>query len=483
MKSLRCAALAVLLFPATAVTQVQQAGSAIPPGTMALANLPPGAREAAFAAIDARQTWQWMAAHEHTNRALALDSTFGLARLLRIDLSGAQTVALANAEYQRASADAANRAVGEATYLSGLRSTGVNSTRLLATAREMLPNDRRVALDHVLSIPGQTRIDSLRAMVRQYPDFVAPRIWLSYYLAFNYYVTSPQGLYEALLVAEAAMRMSPNVANTHAALGWALMMNGRLDEAAGHLEAAVKMDRLSEVAHNTLANVYIRDGKPRGVDRARAAYDSAIVASPNVLRDLNYRREKAFMLFYDGRKAEGMTELAGVAKDYEGPAAGTAAVVYAQMAGLAAGTGDSASVDKWAAEARRAAPNANVTVQLTQAYALAKNGPAARRELNEYIRRAADTTALAYRADLRRLGGMTLVAEGKYAEGLAELKRADIPGNPFAELSMIDAYNALNRKAEASALLADVAGRKTVFNSAISIAIANYRVGAKPAKR
>ena len=481
MTTLRCAALALVLSaPAATVAaaQVQQGGAGIPPGTMALGNLPAGAREAVFAAIDARQTWQWMAAYEHANRALSIDSTFGLARMLRTDLTGAQTAALFNAEVQRASVDAATRAVGEATYLSGLRAAGANSTRLLAVARGMLPNDRRVALDHVLSIPGRERIDSLRAMVRQYPDFVAPRLWLSYYLAFNYYIASSQDLYESVLVAEAAVRLAPGVANTHSALGWALMMNGRHEEAAAHLEAAVKMDRLNEVAFNTLTDVYIRDGKPRGVDRARAAYDSAIMASPNVLRDLNYRREKAFMLFYDGRRVEGMTELAAVAKEYEAPAPATAAVVYAQMAGFAAGTGDSANVEKWAAEARRAAPNANVTVQLAQAYALARNGPAARRELSEYMRRATDSTTVVYRADVRRLTGMALVAEGKHADGLAELKRADIPGNPFIELSMMDALNALNRKAEASALLADVVNRKTVFNSAVSIAIANYRFSA-----
>ena len=64
---------AVPAIAATASAQVQQAASTIPAGTMALANLPAGAREAAFASIDARQTWSFKEAFDHANRALTLN--------------------------------------------------------------------------------------------------------------------------------------------------------------------------------------------------------------------------------------------------------------------------------------------------------------------------------------------------------------------------------------------------------------------------
>lgn len=468
--------IAVPTIATTTSAQVQQAASTVPAGTLALANLPAGASEAAFASIDARQTWSFMAAYEHANRALTLDSTFGFARVLRVNVGGAPTNALATAEYQRGTADAAARAVGEATYLSGLRATGVNANRILASARQMLPNDRRIALDHALSFISQDRIDSLRSLVRQYPDFVAPRIWLSYYLAFSPYSSSPGEIYDGLTVAEAAVRLAPKVASTHAALGWALRVNERLDEAAAHLAAATKMDPQNEVAFSTEAEIFVRDGKPRGVDRSRAALDSAIAASPNFLRRINYRRDKGFLLIYDGRKAEAMIELATVAKEYEAAGAqGTAAVVYSQMAGLAAGTGDSAAVEGYLVEARRVAPTADITIQSAQAYVLSRQPGAARRELAEFTRRATDTTTAAYKSNLRRVNGMILVAEGKPAEGLAELKRSDIPSNAFAELSMIDAFNAMNNKAEANALLAAVVARKNASNAGVSTAIANYR--------
>jgi tetratricopeptide (TPR) repeat protein len=466
---------ALLLSAATAKAQVQQGA---PAGTMALANLPAGARDAMFAAIDARQGWNFLAAYEHANRALSIDSTFGLARLTRVDVGGAATGAMATAEYERASRDASNRGVGEATYLSGLRATGVNSTRLLSTARAMLPNDRRVALDLALSYVGNDRLDSLRSLVRQYPDFLAPRLWLSYWLTNGIYALSPAQLYEGVVVAENTVRLAPSNWATHAALGWALRAQGRLDEAAAHNVAATRLEPRNEIAYNSLANIYIRDGKPRAVDRARSAADSAIAFGPNVLRNINYRRERAFMLFYDGRKTQGYAELAAVAKEYETAGApGTAAVVYSQMAGLAGGCSDSAKVEGFAADARRVAPqNTNLTIQLGHAYALSKQAAAARRELEEFVRRATDTTTVAFKADHRRLAGMTLVAEGKAAEGLAMLQQTDPEFNPYAEVGMADAYTALGNKAQASAILTAVATRKTAFNSQVSTAIAACRL-------
>jgi hypothetical protein len=468
--------LAVLALGTELPAQVQQ--GAPPPAlpSLALGNLPAGARDAILASIDARQGWQFMAAYENANKALALDSTIGLARILRTDLTGAPTTAALNEEYRRGLADAASRGLGEYTYATGLRVTGINSHRYLNLARQILPGDRRIALDQALSFLGDERVDSLRSLVRQHPDWLAPRLQLVNYLAPSNYSAGPQQLYEAVVAAEAAVRVAPTQAASHAALAYALWRIGRHDEAVAHAQASTKIDSRLEYPYRIEAEIYIHDGKPRSVDRARAAYDSAIAATPNIVRRLEDRRHRAFMLFYDGRKAEGQAELAGVAKDYETVAPGTAAVIYSQMAGLAAGTGDSAKVEGYLVEARRVLPqNGNITVQSAQAYALGKQPVAARRELNEFLRRATDTTTTAFNSDRRRLNGMILVAEGKAAEGLAELKKSDLAANPFAEVAMADAYTMLGQKAEAAAVQQSLVSRKQVGNTAISIAIANYR--------
>jgi len=466
----------VLAVPVLASTLLAQAPAAAPPGTLALAGLPAGAREAAFASIDASQSWQFMAGYEQAVKALSIDSTFGLARALRLSAGGAATVSMANAEGPRATADAAGRPVAEATYLAALRAAGTDANRLYGAAHAMLPNDRRIALDFANSFTGVTRTDSLRSLVRQYPDFLGARLWLAYYLSFSTYSTSKGEQYEAMTVAEDAVRLAPNNAASHTVLGHVLQRMGRLDEAAAHLATATKMDPRAEYAYVVEAEIFVRDGKPKGVDRSRAAYDSAIAVSPNFGRKLTQRLYRAFLLFYDGRKAEGQAEITAVAKDRE--AAGNvaaAAVEYAQAADFAAATGDSASVERLLGEARRAGPNANITLQAAHAYALSKQPAQARRELAEYVRRAADTTTLAFRSDRHRLTGMALVAEGKPAEALVELKQSDIEGNPFASLAMMDAYTMLNNKAAASAILATLMADKDGPNSAVSIAIANYR--------
>ena len=458
--------------------QVQQGAAA--PGTLQLGSIAAPAREAVFASIDARQNMQFMLAHREADRALRADSTFGLARVLRVDQSGAQTNALANEEYRRAIADVAGRTAGEQAYVMGLRSTGVASVRFLETALGLMPNDRRVALDLALANIGTVRLDSLRAVSRRHPDFLAPRLWLAYYLSVAPYTATPAQLYESLVVAEDAVRLAPRHASTHTILGHALQRMGRPDEAVGHLQAATRMDPQNEYAFFLLAEIYARDGKPGSVDRARAALDSALAVNPNTVRRLNQRRDRAILLFYDGRKAQGYAELDGIAKEFA--AAGvpsTAAVVYSQMAGLAAGTGDTADVEKYVSEARRVSvPATDITIQLTQAYALARKPVEARKELSEYVRRAPDTTTAAFRANRHRLEGMVLLAEGKATEALAALRRTDPAQNSFTRLAIIDAHAMLKDKAAAAAAQAAYMQEPT-SNAAISTAIVHYRARKK----
>ncbi len=471
---------ALVLVASTVPAQVQQAGAAAA-GTLQLNNIPPAARDALFSAMDAFHSWSFGSAQEQLDRALAVDSTFGIARQYRLVITSAPTVAAGNAEYARAVRDASARSVPEMTYVLAMRAAGANANRLWGTTRAFFPNDRRIALDHAVSFIGNERIDSLRALSRRFPDYLGPRMWLAYYLTLNPYATSRADLYEALIVAQDAVRLSPGTAGTHTALGHVLAQMDRGDEAVAHLNAATRMDPRQEYAYVLQSEIFADDGKPRRVERARAALDSAIAVNPHAVRRNNQRVNRALLLFYDGRAAEGMTELAGVARDIEG-AGGNPAVLYSQMAGLAAGTGDSAGVGKWLAEARRVGPNTNISVQSVQAYALNKQGAEARKALDDY-KRLADTSTVAYRYDLTRLNGMALLAEGKPAEALVELKKSDGYANTFAQLAMIDAYIALKDQKSADATRAELLGRKDVGNVAISKAIANYRAATASKKR
>jgi tetratricopeptide (TPR) repeat protein len=475
----RCVSLtvvALVLVASNSSAQVQQQGNAAA-GTMQLTNVTAAARDALFAAVDAFDTWSFAEAARQAGMAVSADSSFGLARGYRLAMTGSPTAANANAEFTRAVHDASTRSAGEMTYLMATRSAGANASRLYATARGFFPNDRRLALAHANSLVGEARIDSLRALSRRVPDYVGAKIWLAYYLTLTSFSASSADRYEALNAAMDAVRVAPRTAGTHTALGHALTALGREDEAVAHLNAATKMDPGQEYAYVVLSEIYADDGKPRRVDRARAALDSAIAVNASYGRRNNQRINRGLLLFYDGRSAEGFAELEAIAKEIEGNG-GNPAVLYAQMAGLAAGIGDSAGCTRWMAEAKRVQGPANISIQSAQAYALNHQGPEARRAIEDYLR-TADTTTLAFRYDLSRMTGMALLAEGKPAEALAELKKSDTQANTFAQLAMVDAYAALKDQKSADETLAALVARRDVGNAAVSKALANYRMAKK----
>jgi tetratricopeptide (TPR) repeat protein len=319
------------------------------------------------------------------------------------------------------------------------------------------------------------RIDTLRSLVSQYPDLVGARLWLSYYLVPGYYTVSSATAYEALMAARNAARLAPSLPGPHIALGNVLHYTGHDDEAVMHLAAATKMDRRNSFAYHLEAEIFLHDGKPRSVERARAALDSAIAAELSPARRTSHQLDRALALLYDGRASEAMAEAIAAAKaDETIGAINNSATKYSQVAEIAAGIGDSASVNKWIAEAHRVSPGANVALQEVQALALSRQ-PAAARSAFVAGSRGVDTTVAANNSNYHRLLGMILIAEGKPSEGIAELKLSDPVSNAFATLSLIDAYTALNDRKNADAALAALVARKDGVITAVSDAIANYR--------
>jgi tetratricopeptide (TPR) repeat protein len=319
-----CAALlliALAAHPAALAAAAQAPASPAAPaaGTLPLTGLPAGAREAFFASIDAAHQWAWVAADEHATRALALDSTFGLARVYRNEL---RALGNQHAEARRGTADAAGRSVPEMTFLLGLRADGVNAARLLGAARAMFPNDRRIALDQALQFAGAERIDSLRALAGRFPEMPAPKVWLAYYMTPTQgTVYTPEVATEALRAAQEAVRIAPNLAGAHSALGHVLHRMRRYDEALTHLAQAIRLDPRAEYAYVVRSEIFMDDGKPNGVDRARAALDSAYAHSVDITRRHGFRRTKAILLLHDGKAREMTAELEALAREAERNAA------------------------------------------------------------------------------------------------------------------------------------------------------------------
>lgn len=447
--------------------------------SLALAGLPVGAREAALASIDAAHHWAPRVAHRHAEGALSIDSTFGLARILRLELSGGTADYIA-AESRRAVSDAAGRVVPEVTYVLARRAAGTWRSQLLASARAMMPGERRIALDHALSLTGAARLDSLRALSRQFADYAAPRMWLAFHLTDNPLTVRDPNADEAVAIAGEAVRIAPTLAGAHVALGHVLVRLGRYDDALPHLTQATTLDAENEPAYNLLAEMFSRDGKLNAVGRARAALDSAIAASPNATIRYNLTRNRALLLAHDGRASDALMELGRLARDAVTHSAALAATYNQQSATLAAGIGDSARARAFLEEARRLNPAANLTVPEVHAYGLIRNAAEARRAFEEFVRRVPNPAAPTVAAETHRLRGFVLLAERRYREALAELAlRSDLDGNPFRELGVIQAHVALRNPAAADSVRSALLARHNVDLTSVSVAIARHQAATR----
>ena len=210
------------------VAQVQQQGAAM--GKLVIADPRATAVTEYEKALDAIQSWSNAEGFAHAQRALALDSSFGLARALVARYRGGPTAA---AERNRAAVDAARGTAPEAVIALAMRAVGTPAAAALwNTAVELVPNDPRVSLDRALTLDGKARVDALREAAKRFPDHAATRQWLAYYLTPVLYPrpSEAEGA-EALAAAEEAVRLAPNASGSHTVMGHVREVLGREDEA------------------------------------------------------------------------------------------------------------------------------------------------------------------------------------------------------------------------------------------------------------
>ncbi|MGE5731022.1 MAG: hypothetical protein ACM37U_03715, partial [Gemmatimonas sp.] len=249
---------ALLLAAGLLAGQVQQQGAATAGGRLSLADPRASAITEYLAALDAYQNWSWTEGFPHLQRALAMDSSFGLARALYARYRGGPT---ASAEAARAARDAVHATAPEAVIALANYTTGPASEGLWDLAVKLLPNDPRVALDRALALTGRARIDALRQVASKFPDAPAPRIWLAFHLTNLLFPPRPKADDdEALAAAQEAVRLAPNSTGAHAALGWVYERIGNDAEALVHLGHATSMPMPFEGAFQTRAELLERQG-------------------------------------------------------------------------------------------------------------------------------------------------------------------------------------------------------------------------------
>ena len=425
-------------------------------------------------ALNAYLAWSWTDAYVHAQQALALDSSFGLARALVARIRGGPTAA---GERNRAAVDAARGNAAEAVIAQAIRAgTTPAAAKLWNTAVELVPNDPLITLDRALALAGNGRVDALRAAAKKFPDHPATKMWLAYYLTPVIFPRpSEADAAEALAAAQDALRLAPNATGSHAAMGHVLERLGREDEALRHLQTATSLTPTGEYAFTLRAEILVHQGKPA---EARAAIDSAIILTDNLGNVGTYRTQRALTFLHEGNVPATVAAMEESARSFEASdlraLAATArlylAIVYAGTNNGKAANEQLALADRYGAARGLLADNSVIV------YSLTRQAAAARRALTEYVRLAQQAPPSQVRDEnIHRMTGLTLLAEGKPAEAIAELKQGG--PNPYSQLGLIEAYVQLGDKKQADAERAGMFARKDFGLISTATPIARLRSG------
>jgi tetratricopeptide (TPR) repeat protein len=128
-----------------------------------------------------------------------------------------------------------------------------------------------------------------------------PSSWMAHHNLGASQLNKPGGrLDEAVGHLEAALRLNPRYADAHNSIGVALKQMGRLDEASSHHEEAIRLKPDFAAAHNNLGAVrYLQER----FDQAEAHYRKALEVSPGYA---DARRNLGLVLARTGRPAEAL---------------------------------------------------------------------------------------------------------------------------------------------------------------------------------
>lgn len=469
----------IVAVPTAALSQVQQAAA---PAGMLNSNGAPAAVAELKAAMDDYWMVTFGSGAQHANRALALDSTLGYARVMRAVYLGGPTVA---AEAQRAAHESLENSAGEAVlalaYREFVAGRVANTRRLNDVAVEMMPNDRNVAMLRANTLTDTARLNAFRAISARYPDYAPSRIWTTFYLVTSGVDVTDEDRAngdEALRLAAEAVRLAPQASASHHAMGHVLHSLGRDAEATQHLIMATNLTPKTWQAWDILADIYNRDGK---FAEMRAALDSGIANAPNIGNKAAGRRMRALVAMSEGNAKQAMDENAALVKDLEAiDARGQLATTHFSMAILAAGMRDSAGAEAHYTAAKQYNPAAGLLAESgVIVFSISGNAPAARAALAEYVRiqnAAQNLTPAATRArdeNIHRQTGLVLLAEKKFAEAIAELKQGG--ANPVVSLGLIEAHKAMKNTKEADAVRTAFFAKREFTSASTATPIIRYR--------
>jgi tetratricopeptide (TPR) repeat protein len=240
--------------------------------------------------FDDWQNGSFTTAEKHFRRAIALDSSFGLAYVFAGAIPARSVEALRSGELDRGVALAARASTAEGllalAWREGVSNRWRRQARILHSAMELLPDEPRFASEYVWALVNagevQPALDSVRLFRQRFPSFPAM------HLAHAWLALARGDSAEALKAGEEYARLAPQLPMSSAMYGRALLARGRYEEAEAQYRRALALAPARADypydATSSLAELYALRGRTaearaiamQGLARAVDAVDSAL---------------------------------------------------------------------------------------------------------------------------------------------------------------------------------------------------------------
>lgn len=276
-----------LMVAASANAQVSQQANTTGVTRLDVTTTSPAAKSEFWNGLDDWQNFRWTVAQHHFERALGLDSAFGLARVFIANAALMRGNPLDERALDRGLLDATHASTAEGVLALAWREKARGHDRATATllhaAMELMPDEPRLSSEYVWSLAAvdmSAALDSARAIRSRFPDFGA----LS--PAFIYVLMQTGDTAGAIAEAQRYTQLSPGQPASFAYYGRLLQMQGRYAEAEAQYRRSIALGPdHAEAPYNgvtALAEVLVLQGNAAAarqvmtdaLGKASSAYDS-----------------------------------------------------------------------------------------------------------------------------------------------------------------------------------------------------------------
>jgi len=332
-----------------------------------------------WSGLDDWQNFGWTTAQRHFERALALDSSFGLARVFIANAALMRGYHLDASALDRGVLDAAHASTAEGLIALAWREKANGRDRTTATllhaAMEMMPDEPHLASEYIWSLSSvdmKAALDSARAIRSRFPTFGAISPPLIYVLMQTGDTSA------AIAEAQRYAQLSPTQPASFVYYGRLLQMQGRYAEAEAQYRQSLTLGPKHAVAPyngvTALAEVLVLEGNAAA---ARQAMTDALTRATTRTDSVQYYQTRAGveLLLGDQRAALQSYETIGQLWPPLADSLGfDIAPLYEALTNAA--YGDRRSVTRYLGRVHIVAPNDTVSYEMSMANVYAYAGDA-----------------------------------------------------------------------------------------------------------